>query len=354
MSMTARADRAQRRYGVLGFPIAVIYKFYDDQGGYLAALITYYGFLSLFPLLLLLSTVLGFVLHGHPGAQRDLVNSALSQFPVIGNELRGDVKQLKGNTAALVIGILVSLYGSLGVAQALQNALDKMWAVPRQARPNPLRARLRSLGLVGILGLGVIVTATLSTVTTGSGFLGSDIGPWSRIVAVLLSTACNGGLFLLVFTLLTAKRPSIHDVWVGAVAAAIGFQVLQTVGAYYLNHKLRGASAVYGTFGLVLGLLAWIYLESLIVVFAAEADVVRRRRLYPRALMTPFTDAVDLTEHDRRAYSSYAKAEQFKGFEDVAVSFRDRPHVAIGETGPPALDGADEEADPPVAEGDRS
>jgi inner membrane protein YhjD len=328
MSLTARADRAQRRHGALGYPIAVIYKFYDDQGGYLAALITYYGFLSLFPLLLLLSTVLGFVLHGHPGAQRDLVDSALSQFPVIGNALRGDVKQLKGNTAALVIGILVSLYGSLGVAQALQHALDKMWAVPRQARPNPLKSRLRSFGLVAILGIGVAVTATLSTVTTGAGLLGTDIGPLSRVVAIGLSTLCNAGLFLLVFTLLTTRRPSVGDVWIGATAAAIGFQVLQAVGAYYLSHKLRGASQVYGTFGLVLGLLAWIYVESLIVVFAAEADVVRCRGLYPRALLTPFTDAVELTEHDRRAYSSYAKAEQFKGFEDVDVSFRDPPTPA--------------------------
>lgn len=230
MSLSGRLDQAQRRFRALGYPIAVIYKFYDDQGGYLAALITYYGFLSLFPMLLLLTTVLGFVLHGHAGLQQDLVSSALAQFPVIGAELRNDVTQLKGSTPALVVGIVVSLYGSLGVAQALQHALDKVWAVPRQARPNPLRSRLRSLGLVGLLGIGVLVTAGLSTITTGAGLLGADIGPWSRLVAGLLSTASNAGLFLLAFTLLTAQRPAVRDVWIGAIAAAVGFQVLQTWG----------------------------------------------------------------------------------------------------------------------------
>jgi membrane protein len=337
MSLSGRLDRAQRRHGALGYPLAVVYKFYDDQGGYLAALITYYGFLSLFPMLLLLTTVLGFVLHGHPAIRQDLVDSALAQFPVIGNELQHDVTQLKGNTAALVTGIVVSVYGSLGVAQALQNALDRIWAVPRRARPNPLRARVRSLGLVGLLGVGVVLTAGLSAVTSGTGVLGTDIGPWSRLVAGLLSTLCNAGLFLLAFTLLTAQRPAVRDVWVGAIAAAVGFQLLQTVGVYYFTHRLRGASQVYGTFGLVLGLLAWIYIEAVIVVFASEANVVWRRRLYPRALLTPFTDDVDLTEHDRRAYASYAMSEQFKKQERVEVTFQDhpRPSADADTTEPP-------------------
>jgi YihY family inner membrane protein len=325
-------DGLQRRHRVLGVPIAVVYKFFDDQGGYLAALITYYGFLSLFPLLLLLTTILGFVLHGHPNLQRDVVDSALSQFPVIGNELRGDVGHLQGNTTALVVGIL---------AQALQNALDAVWAIPRRDRPNPFLSRLRSLGLLVLLGLGVLVTAGLTGITSGANIFGTDIGQWSRVLAGLLSIVGNTGLFLVAFTVLTAKRPSIRDVWVGSVAAAVGFQGLQTVGAWYLNHKLRGASQVYGTFGLVLGLLAWIYLEALIVVLAAEADAVRRRRLYPRALLTPFTDSVRLTEHDRRAYTSYAKISQFKSFQEVTVTFDRPPEEAGPEPGGPAPGWAD-------------
>lgn len=88
MSITSRLDGYQRRHPKAGFPIAVVYKYFDDQGGYLAALITYYGFLSLIPLLLLMSTILGFVLAGDPQAQHVVLNSALSQFPVIGQQLQ--------------------------------------------------------------------------------------------------------------------------------------------------------------------------------------------------------------------------------------------------------------------------
>ena len=127
--------------------IAVVYKFFDDQGVYLAALITYYGFLSLFPLLLLLASVLGFVLRDDPDLQQRILDSTISQFPVIGDQLRGP-QGLQGSGVALVVGALVAIYGALGVGQALQNALNIAWAVPRNDRPNPIKARVRSLLIV--------------------------------------------------------------------------------------------------------------------------------------------------------------------------------------------------------------
>ncbi len=147
MSVTERLDRMQRRHPGLGFPLAVLYKFVDDQGSYLAALITYYDFLSLFPLLLLLTSVLGFVLGGDAHLQQRVLNSTLSQFPVIGSQL-GDPKGLRGSGAGLVIGLLGAVYGGLGVAQAGQNAMNAAWHVPRNNRPNPIKARLRSLLLL--------------------------------------------------------------------------------------------------------------------------------------------------------------------------------------------------------------
>src|SRR3712207_5138181 len=117
-----RSDRFQRRHPAAGFPLAVVYKFVDDQGSYLAALITYYGFLSLFPLLLVFSTVLGFVLPGNPGLREQLVDSALAQFPIIGDQLTSTAHPLQGSGVGLAIGVLVALYGGLGVAVAIQNA----------------------------------------------------------------------------------------------------------------------------------------------------------------------------------------------------------------------------------------
>src|SRR4051812_40501266 len=161
MSLTERVDAFQQRHSWVGFPLAVVYKFFDDQGGYLAALITYYGFLSVFPLLLLLSSVLGFVLQGNPNLQQQILDSALAQFPVIGQQL-GDPQGLRGSTLAVIIGLIGSLYGALGVAQATQNAMNTMWAVPRNHRPNPFASRGRSLLLLGVGGLTFIVTSTLS------------------------------------------------------------------------------------------------------------------------------------------------------------------------------------------------
>ena len=160
----------------------MLYKFVDDQGNVLAALITYYAFVSLFPLLLLLVTLLGYALHGNEQLQADVLNSALSQFPVIGEQLRTNIDPLHGKVLGLVVGILGSLYGGLGVAQACQNAMNKIWAVPRNARPNPLKARGISLLLLLLLGGGVLATTVLSALTTSASAYGSDLGVGVRIL----------------------------------------------------------------------------------------------------------------------------------------------------------------------------
>ena len=174
MGVIGRLDGLQRRHRWLGVPIAVVYKFADDQGGYLAALITYYGFLSLFPLLLVISTVLGFLLPGNPGLQEQLIDSALAQFPIIGDQLTSTAQPLRGSGVGLAIGIVVALYGGLGVAVAIQNALNQVWGVPINKRPDPFRARLRSLRLLGLLGLGVLLTTVLSVLAAGAGAWGSS------------------------------------------------------------------------------------------------------------------------------------------------------------------------------------
>ena len=323
--MTARPafDDFQRRHPSLAVPIAVVYKFADDQGGYLASLITYYGFVSLFPLLLLASAILGFVLQGDVGAQHAVLRSALSQFPIIGKQIQSNLHGFRGSNAAVVIGVLGSLYGGLGVAQAAQNAMNTVWAVPRNERPNPVKSRLRSVGVLGALGIGVLATTGLSALTTGPhSFVNSlNLGVGSRVLAFSGATVLNGVVFIAAFRLLTPRSIATRDLLIGAVAAGMAWQLLQTLGTYYLGHHLKGASEIYGLFGLVLGLLAWIHLESLVVILCAELNVVLRQRLWPRALLTPFTDDVDLTRADQEAYASYAKAERTKGFETIDVSF---------------------------------
>jgi membrane protein len=327
VAISDRLDALQQRHARFGLPLAVAYKFFDDQGVYLAALITYYGFLSLFPLLLLAVTVLGFVLHHDPALRTRILTSALSDFPIVGQQIRDDVRGYRGSVTGLVFGLIGSLYGGLGVAQAGQNAMNQIWAVPRHLRPNPLRGRVRGLRLLLLLGGGVLVTTALSAVTSGAqeianGLTGVGVG--IRLLSLLASVLVNLVLFVMAFRLLTVETLSVRDVAVGAVFAAVLWQVLQTLGTYYLLHKVKGATEVYGTFGLVLGMIAWIYFEALIVVFCAELNVVLRRQLWPRALLTPFTDSVDLTSADESVYDGLATAQTQKGFEQVDVSFDPR------------------------------
>lgn len=319
-------DAYQRRHRWLGFPLAVIYKFGDDQGSYLTALITYYGFLSLFPLLLLLVTILGFVLQHDPHLQREIVGSTLAQLPIVGSQLGRNVHALRGSGAGIAAGIVGTLYGCLGAAGALQNAFNRVWAVPRNRRPNPILTRVRGLLLLLVLGTGVLATTVISGLATSSSEFGATIGTVLAVAAIPLGTVANVALFMLTFRVLTASEVGTRDLRTGAVVAGVGWQALQLLGTYLVAHLLRGSPTAYGVFGLVLGLMAWIYLLALVVVVAAEINVVAHRKLWPRALLTPFTDDVQLTGADERAYASYAHSERHKGFENIDVDFdaRDR------------------------------
>lgn len=320
MSLTDRLDRWQRRFPRVGFPIAVVYKFTDDMGNYLAALLTYYAFISILPLLLLASTVLSVLLIGHPQWQSSLLDSALSEFPVVGKQLKAPAA-LGGGVSGVVIGTLGALYGALGVAQALQHAGNTIWHVPRNSRPNPFLARARSLVLIGSVGLGLLLIVLGSALMTAV-FSDNLAG---RVATFVISTAMLTVVFLVAFRIAPAKQFAKRDLLPGALFAAVLFQSLQSFGYTYVARVIRNASETNAVFALVLGMLAYLYVASMIVVLAMELNVVRVERLWPRALLTPFTDNVDLTEADRKTYGRQAKAQRLKGFETISVRFGKRP-----------------------------
>jgi len=318
--LTERADAFQRRHPVLGFPIGVVYKFTEDQGPYLAALITYYGFLSLFPLLLLLASILGFVLDGRPELQRQILDSTLSQFPVIGDEL-AEPQGLQGDVAAIIVGGLVALYGAIGFAQAIQNTMYVTWSVPRNRRPNPIRARLRSLRLIAVVGIAVVVTTILSGAGSNAGAFGADVGRWSMTAAIAVAAIVNGVVFVVMFRIFSPDSVLRREIIPGAIVAAAIWQLLQFFGTVFVGNVVNNAGDTYGVFALVLGVLAWLFLAGVGVVIGSEINVVRSKRLYPRALLTPFTDNVDLTDADQRAYLEAVNSQQFKGFQSVTVEY---------------------------------
>ena len=172
--IVGRLDETQRRVGGLSFAAAVFKKFSDDNGGQLAAQLTYSGFLSLFPLLLLLTTVLGYLLASHPGLQDRVVHSALVQFPIIGDQLGSNVHSLKGSAVALGLGLAGAAWGGLGITKAAQDVVANVWMIPRRARPG-LLPRLAKAGQV-LLTLAAGLAAT--SVVTGAQVIDNGwVGP---------------------------------------------------------------------------------------------------------------------------------------------------------------------------------
>lgn len=299
-------DRFQRKHAVAAVPIAVVRNFSDQGAGNAAAVLAYWAFFSIFPLLLLFATILGFVLHDNPSAQHAVVNSALKEFPIIGAE----PEKLKGSGTGLIIGIVVTVWAGLGVTVAAQNAFNRVYAVPHRERPDFFISRWRGLKFLVVVGvLQVVSTAVSGVVTSGLG------GAPLTVAGIALSFAVNLVLFTVVFRLLTDEAVTTRELRPGIVIAAIGWQVLQWVGGIYVEHVIRGAGQTYGAFATVIGLLAWLYLGARIVIFAAEINVVLTRRLWPRSLFDPPEPA------DRRARAALAKVEERDDRQTIEVAF---------------------------------
>jgi membrane protein len=311
-------DRHQQRSNSLGFVAAVVKKFGDDQAGQLAALISYYAFVSIFPLLLVFVTILGFVLEGDPAEQHKILNGALGQVPIIRDQIK--VHSLTGSTPALVIGLVFALLAGMGITNATQNAMNKLWNVPIKHRPDFLHARGRSLGMLAVLGSLSIISSV------AGGFVGSSSHPALTVVGgIIVAFAFNLALFTIAFKLLTAEQLSIRELLPGVVAASVFWQLLQHLGGYYIDHQLKHSSPLYGVFALVLGLLAWLYLGAQMTIFAAEINVVLRDRLWPRSFFTSLLDA------DKRAMTSSAEVEERVPQEHVEVEFdAEPPHTRDG------------------------
>lgn len=338
-------DRGQQRVPIVGFPLAVFYKYLDDQGNYLAAIIAYYAFIAIFPLLLLGTSILGFILQGNPTLQESILDSALGQFPIIGDEL-GRPDGLQGSTTGIVVGSLVALYGALGLGQAIQNALNQAWAIPRDSRPNPVLLRLRSLLLLvtaGVALLGLSIASALLSSTQVFGELSSYRWP-IVVVTVILVTL----VLALLLRLGAARTHQLRSVLPGAFVVALLWQSLQTIGTAYVKGVIAEAEGMDSTFAVVLGLIGLLWVAAVMGVLGMEVNVVLARRLWPRALLTIITDHVNLTDADKRAYASYARMQRHKGYEEISVVWGERRPPRRRRPDPPE----EYDAAPPVEEAD--
>jgi YihY family inner membrane protein len=303
-------DRYQRRHPRLAVPFAVIKKFGDDQGSNLSALIAYYGFFSLFPLLLVFVSGLGFVLDGNPDAQKAVLDSALKDLPLVGDQIRA--RSLDGSGLALVIGVVGALWAGLAVTLAAQTAFDRVHGIAHRERRSFLSSRLRGLLLVAVLG----TLQLLSTVASGL-VAGGFGGPLLVVAGLALSLLTNLVLFTAAFRLLTTEEVPNHQLWPGIVMASVLWTIVQAVGGIYIGHVVKGAGTTYGTFATVIGLLTWLFLGARILVYSAELNSVLAGRLWPRGLFPPLEPA------DRRTLTDLAEIEERRDDEHVEVTFDD-------------------------------
>ncbi|HEX5448167.1 MAG TPA: YihY/virulence factor BrkB family protein [Candidatus Saccharimonadales bacterium] len=314
--LISKIDQYQKSHKWAGFVYAVIKKYGDDQGGYQAALLTYYGFLSIFPLLLAATSILQIILRSYPGLQHSIINHATNFFPVVGEQFQSNVHGLGSAGLVLVVSLLTTIWGAKGVADAFQYDMNRIWGVPRTERPGFPGKALKSLSVIFLGGIGLIVTAFLA------GFA-SSIGRQTifRVFSIIVSILLLFGIFWGVFKLGLASSSKVnrHALLRSALTAAIGTEILQIAGGYLVTHELNNLKHLYGTFAATLGLLFWIYLQSRVVIYSAEVGVVYGKNLWPRSM-----DEHRLTDADKRVLSGLAKNERLVPPQKVDVEFESR------------------------------
>lgn len=318
-SVMQRVDRYQRRRGWAGFAFAVVVKFVEDRAGNLAALTAYYAFLSVFPLLLVLTTVLGFILSSKPELADEVMSSAVGQFPIIGDGDQNSLDPLTGSPVALVIGLILALWSGMAVAQSMQTAANTVYVVPRTQWPGFAPRITRSAELVVVAGGGLITTTLLQGLVSGTSTYGLSIGLAGKILAAMLGIGLNFVLFSYLFRRVAVPTLRIRDVAPGAAVAALAWFALQKVGTNLVNTKIQGAEGTYGTFAVVIGLLFWFFVLSIITMLCMEINVVATQRLWPRGLGS--LSGLASTRADARAFSSYTLREQHARNIDVTTRF---------------------------------
>jgi len=335
-----RVDAAQQRHRVSAFAVGVIKKYGDDNAGMLAANLAYSAFVAVFPLLLILVTLLVKIAYISRSLRHQILDAVVRQFPLVGSKLVGNIGALhRSSTAGLVIGFLVLTWGATGLARTGLFTMEQVWNIPGPARPGFVPRLVRAAAFLGVLAVGVAVSALLAgLVTYGHNVL------VIVILAQALAVVTNAGLYLISFRILTPKGVPTRNLVAGAVAGGVACTVLLATGAYIVHHDLHTAS-LYGIFATVLVLVAWIYLAVQVSVYAAEVNVVLTRHLWPRTIVQP-----PLAEADRASMALQALQNQRGEEQHVQVSFTDRPP---GTLVPPQTPRTPEEVTPPARLDDR-
>lgn len=278
-NIISRVDKWQQRHRWSALAYAVIKKYGEDGAGSQAVILTYYAFLSLFPLLLVLSTLTSLIASNHPALQRDIIRSTTNYFPVLGSQLSNHINTLHKNGLALLVGIVFTLYGSRGVADAFRRGVQHIWHVPKAQRQGFPRTIPNSLIIIVVGGFGFIIASISTGLAAAAGH-----GPAFRLLSVAVNLFILFWLFTFLLNVCLPRQVPIKDTKSGALAAAIGLVILQALGGYLLKRELKSLDALYSYFAIALGLLFWIYLQAQLMYYAVTLAAVRAQQLWPRSI----------------------------------------------------------------------
>ncbi|HEV2403669.1 MAG TPA: YihY/virulence factor BrkB family protein [Candidatus Saccharimonadales bacterium] len=296
-ALLVRLDQLQQHHPWLSFAWAVQRKYSDDEAGYEGVLMTYYGFLSLFPLLFVLLSLLQLSVLQGLHIRSEAVSVINQRLPIVGTQLQANIHSRHSASIVLVVSLLITLYGARSVAVVLQHAMDRLWLTPKSEQIGGLTAVMRSLGIVVLGGLTIIAATVLSNVTTG---FGHSIP--ARLFSLLMSLLTIFVVMLLLFRIGPSKAVSAKKLVTGALASAVGLQIIQIFGGLLVAHELRNLSSLYGSFAVALGILFWLYLQVQVLLYGVEINTVRTLGLWPRGLV-----GSSPTEQDREAKRLYAR-----------------------------------------------
>jgi YihY family inner membrane protein len=302
-------DDFQQRHRATAFLWAVQKKYSDDQGGYLAALVTYYGFLSIFPMLLAAFTIAAYVLAGDKSAITTIEHH-LGTYPIIGpavTDLAG--QRLQGSPVALIVGVLGLIWGAQGLAQAAEYTMNEAWNIPARDRAGFVPRLARGLAWYALFGLGMLASTFIASL--GSIFKWSG-GP---TLSALIAAAFDAALFLASFRVLSPPVATRRQLLPGAVVAGVVWSILTGVGIG-LAHNLAHTNSLYGSFAPVLGLLAFLYLGARVTIYSIEANVVYAHHLWPRSITSS-----RLVEADREQLENLARRQERVSDQQVQVNF---------------------------------
>ena len=263
----------------MGFSFAVVKKYGDDEAGRHAALLTYYSFLSLFPLLLVLTTLTERIVGHDAHLQARVISGITSYFPLLGNQLSAHVHGLHKSGLALILGILFTLYGTRGVADAFTRGVRHIWGVPKEQHDAFPKSAAKNLALIVIGGAGFILASISAGLAAAAGH-----GLGFRTLSIAINLFILFWLFTFLINFSLPRHVRLKETRVGAAAAAIGLVILQLLGNIVLKHQLKNLDALYSTFAVALGLLFWLYLQTQVLYYAIEVAVVSSQKLWPRSL----------------------------------------------------------------------